>query len=93
MSIPVSFRIISSNGRLSFVAEVSNRINNRMVFRFLARISISQKTVMSNFDKSFGQAMKQQVSNKLHGTDGDWFCAVFLSVFGGKSYHAVFELL
>ena len=46
---------------------------------------------MSDFDKPFGQAVKQEPSDKLHGTDGDWFCAIFLSVFGSKGYHTVFE--
>ena len=46
---------------------------------------------MSDFDKSFGQAVKQESSDKFHGTDGDQFCAFFLSVFGRKGHHAVFE--
>ena len=37
---------------------------------------------MSDFDIPFGQAVKQEPSDKLHGADSDWFCAVFLSIFG-----------
>jgi len=35
--------------------------------------------------------VQEEPSDKLHCGDGDRFCLVFLPVFGGEGYHAVFK--
>ena len=46
---------------------------------------------MSDSDKALGQAVQEEPSDKLHCGDGDGFHLVFLPVFGGEGYSAVFN--
>ena len=40
---------------------------------------------MTDLDKAFGQAVKQEPADKLYSADGDQLGTVLLSVFGRKS--------
>ena len=46
---------------------------------------------MPDSDKALRQAVQEEPSNKLHCGDCDRFHLVFLPVFGGEGYHAVFK--
>ena len=46
---------------------------------------------MPDSDKSFGQAVKQEPSDKLHSADGDQLSPFFLSVFSAKAHHIIFN--
>ena len=48
---------------------------------------------MPETDKTFGQAVKQEPSDKLHSADGDQLSAFFLSVFSTKAHSVIFNRL
>jgi len=56
-------------------------------------VPVSQKPVVADSVKAFGQAVQQKPADKRHRGDGDRFGAVFLSIFSAEGDLAVFERL
>jgi hypothetical protein len=71
MSLPVSCSIICSRQVASIAGGGGNFNCLRMVFQFGPSVAISQKAVVSDSDKSLGQAVEQKVSDKLHGANSN----------------------